>query len=95
MSTKRPREQDLCAVAAGRSLRLLKRLRKLSLPWDRRVVLMASASNRVDVLEWALRNGCPRPSAEQAMRVAANTKSDDVVRWLECNSSVFDDPDAA
>jgi hypothetical protein len=90
-SGKRPREQDLCAMAACRSLKLLKHLRKTAVPWDRRVVLMASASNHVDVLEWALRNGCPRPSVEQALRVAIMTKSDDAARWIECNARVFDD----
>lgn len=80
---------DLCAAAACRSLKLLRALRAKGAAWDRRVIVMAAAGDRVDVLEWALANGCPRPSAARVSRVAAALRRTGALEWIAANADKF------
>lgn len=54
-------EQDLARAAALGYRRVVNLLRVLGCPWDQRTIAFATARGHHDIVDWAVRHGCPGP----------------------------------
>lgn len=72
-----------CAVAVNSGhLHVLAWLRDRDCPWGRRVLRDAIAIRRVDIVDWALSNGCPMDDPRVLCMHAASSGSIKMLRYL-------------
>jgi hypothetical protein len=80
----------------GNSLEILQYLRSFNCPWSDNVCVEAVKYGRMDILLWAVANGCPW-KLEEIMEAAARFKlasaNHDILQWINDHWIHFDDID--
>lgn len=79
----------LCAIAAGKNLIMLQKLRRKGLQWDAKVFINACRHDKTDVLEWAANNGCPRPALRSLRKIVCKHDKKIAALWLENHTGLF------
>jgi len=73
---------DCAAAAITNNLRALRYLHEQDCPWDEKTILCSISSGHLECLQYALLDGCPKPSNDVCINHAAGYGQIEVLKYL-------------